>query len=73
MSDTGKAIPAEIWLSQEMLERVDQRKRWRDVLKDELKKGRLDRGLAKDRDRWKAQIMRKTSYLCEHGNLRDAK
>ena len=42
------------------------RKRWRDVLEDDLKKGRLDGGLAKDRDRWRAQIMGKTSDLCEH-------
>ena len=32
------------------------RKRWKDVLEDYLKNGRLDRGLAKDKDRWKAQI-----------------
>ena len=37
------------------------------VLEDDLKKGRLDRGLAKDRDRRKAQIIGKTSDLCEHG------
>ena len=43
------------------------RKRWRDGLEDDLKKGRLDRGLAKDRDRWRAQIMGKTSDLCERG------
>ena len=43
------------------------RKRWRDILEVDLKKGRLDRGLAKDRDRWRAQIMGKTSDLCEHG------
>ena len=43
------------------------RKRWRDVLEDDLKKDRLDRGLAKDRDRWRAQLMVKTSDLCEHG------
>ena len=56
-----------------MLERVDQgvegcfkrSKRWRDVLEDDLKKGRPDRGLAKDRDRWRAQIMGKASDLCE--------
>ena len=42
------------------------RKRWRDVVEDDLKKGRLDRSLAKDRDKWKAQ-MGKTSDLCEHG------
>ena len=48
------------------------RKRWRDVVEDDLKKGRLDRGLAKDRDRWRAQIMGKTSDLCEHGKW-DAK
>ena len=43
------------------------RKRWRNVLEDDLKKGRLDRGQAKDRVRWRAQIMGKTSDLCEHG------
>ena len=43
------------------------RKRWRDVLEDDLKKVRLDGGLAKDRDRRKVQIMGKTSDLCEHG------
>ena len=32
-----------------------------------MKKDRLDRSLAKDRDRWRAQIMGKTSDLCEHG------
>ena len=37
------------------------RKRWRDVVEDDLKKGHLDRSLAKDRDKWKAQIMGKTS------------
>ena len=31
------------------------------------KKGHLDRGLAKDRDRRIAQIMGKTSDLCKHG------
>ena len=41
--------------------------RWRDVLEDDLKKGRIDRSLAKDRDRWRAQIMGKASDLCEHG------
>ena len=35
------------------------RKRWRDVVEDHLKKGRLDRSLAKDRCR--AQIIVKTS------------
>ena len=43
------------------------RKRWRDVVEDDLKKGRLDRSLAKDRDRWRAQIMGKTFDLCVHG------
>ena len=43
------------------------RKRQMDILEDDLKKGRLDRGLAKDRDRWRAQIMGKTSEQCEHG------
>ena len=36
-------------------------------MEDDLKKGRLDRDLAKDRDGWRAQIMRKTSDLYEHG------
>ena len=44
------------------------RKRWRDVVEDDLKKGRLDKSLAKDRDRWRAQIMGKAADLCEHGN-----
>ena len=48
------------------------RKRWRDVLEDDLKKGPLDRDLAKDRDRCRAQIMGKTSDVCEHGK-RDVK
>jgi len=43
------------------------RKRWMDVVEDDLKKGHLDRGLAKDRDGWRAQIVGKTSDLCEHG------
>ena len=43
------------------------RKRWRDVVEDDLKKARLDKSLAKDSDRWKAQIMGKSSDLCEHG------
>ena len=38
MRETGYQL-AEIWLSQEMVERVDQGiKRWRDVLEDDLKK-----------------------------------
>ena len=40
---------------------------WRDVFEDELKKGRLDGGLANDRDRWEAHIMGITFDLCEHG------
>jgi hypothetical protein len=48
------------------------RKRWREVLEDDLKKCGIDRGLAKDRDRWRAQIMGKTSDLCEH-EKRDVK
>ena len=36
-------------------------------MKDDLKKCGPDRGLAKDRERWKAQIIGKTSDLCEHG------
>ena len=43
------------------------KKRWRDVVEDDLQKGRLDISLAKDRDGWRAQIMEKTSDLCEHG------
>ena len=43
------------------------RKRWRDILEDDLKKGRLDRGPAKDRDKWRAQIIGKTFDLFEHG------
>ena len=41
-------------------------------MEDDLKIGRLDRGLAKDRDRWKAQIIGKISELCDHGK-RDVK
>ena len=40
-------------------EKGTPRKRRRDVLEDDLKKGRLDRGLAKDGDRRRAQIMGK--------------
>ena len=43
------------------------RYRRRDVSEDDLKKGHPDRGLAKDRDGWRAQIVGKTSDLCEHG------
>ena len=42
------------------------RKRWTDVVEDDLLKGRLYRGLAKDRDSWRAQMMGKTSDVCEH-------
>ena len=70
MMETGYQL-AETWLSQEMLERVDQG-RGGGIAEDDLKKGRLDRGLAKDRERWKAQIMGKRSDLCEHGK-RDVK
>ena len=69
MRETGYQL-AEIWLFQEMLERVDQGRNG--GMEDDLKKGRLDRSLAKDRDRWRAQIMGKTSDLCEHGK-RDVK
>ena len=27
----------------------------------------IDKGLAKNRDEWKAQVMGKTSELCKHG------
>ena len=37
-----------------------------------MKKCDLDSVLANDRERWKAQIRRKTSDLCEHGK-RDVK
>ncbi len=43
------------------------KRRWWEVVEDYLKKFHLDRGLAKDRERWRAQIMGKTSDLCEHG------
>ena len=36
-------------------------------MEDDLKKGHLDRDVAKDRDRWKSHIMGQTSNLCEHG------
>ena len=45
------------------------RKRWRDVVEDDLKKCGLDRSLAKNRDRWRVQVMGKTSDLCEHGKM----
>ena len=44
------------------------KKRSNEVVKDDLKKCDLDRGLAKDKDRWKAQIMGKTSHLCEQSS-----
>ena len=55
-----------------MLEKGRPKKRWNEVVKDDLKKCGLDRDLAKDRERWKAQVMGKTSELCEHGK-RDVK
>ena len=48
------------------------RKRWRDVFEDDLKKGRLDRGIAKDRDKWRAQIRGKRTDLREQ-RKRDVK
>ena len=42
------------------------KKRWNEVVKDDLTKMR-SRGLAKDRERWKPQVMGKTSRMCEHG------
>ena len=36
-------------------------------MKDDLKKDRLDRSLAKDGDKWRAQVTRETSDLREHG------
>ena len=43
------------------------KKKWNEVAKDDLKKYSLDRGLAKDRERWKSQIIGKTSDLYEYG------
>ena len=44
------------------------RKRWMEVVDDDdLTQWSIDRGLAIDRDRWGAQILRKSSDLCEHG------
>ena len=43
------------------------KKRWMDGVEEDLRKYGLDRSLAKDRDRWRAQVMGKTSDLCEHG------
>jgi hypothetical protein len=37
-----------------------QKNRWNEVVKDDLKKCGLDRGLAKNWERWKAQIMGKS-------------
>ena len=48
------------------------KKRWNEVVKDDLKKCCLDRGLANYSERWKAQVMGKTYDLCEHGK-RDVK
>ena len=71
MRETGYQL-RKIWLSQEMLERVDQGRGGGMFWGYYLKNGRLDKGLAKDRDRWRAQIIGKTSDLCEHGK-RDVK
>jgi len=43
------------------------KKRWNEVAKDELKKCGPGSGIEKDRERWKAQAMRKATDLCEHG------
>ena len=40
------------------------KKRWNEVVKDDLKKRGLDSDLAKDRERLKAQVMGQTSDLC---------
>ena len=45
-----------------MLENVDRKRGgmwWNEVVKDDLKTCGLNRGLAKDRERWKAQVMGK--------------
>ena len=44
-----------------------QKKRWNEVVKDDLKQCGLDRDLAKDMETWKAQVMGKTFDLCEKG------
>ena len=43
------------------------KKTWNEVVKDDLKKCGIDRGLAKNRERWKAQVMGKASDPCDHG------
>ena len=43
------------------------KERRNEVVKDNLNKCGLDRGLVKDTERWKARVMGKTSDLCEHG------
>ena len=41
------------------------KKTWNEVVKDDQKKCGLDSGLAKDRERLKAQVKEKTFDLCE--------
>ena len=41
--------------------------KWNEVVKNDLKKCGLDKGLAKNRERWKAQVMGKTSDPREYG------
>ena len=43
------------------------KKRWNEVVKDDLKKCGLDRGLAKDGGEVEGSSYGKTSDLCEHG------
>ena len=43
------------------------KKRWNEVVKDDLRKCGLDRDLAKDSEMWKAQVIGKASDLCEKG------
>ena len=40
-------------------ENARPKKRWNEVVKDDLKKCGLDRGLAKDRERWRLKLWRK--------------
>ena len=48
-------------------EKCKLKMRWNEVVGDNRKQCDLDGGLAKDRERSKAQVMGKTSDLCEHG------
>ena len=62
MRETGHQL-AEIWLSLEILERVDKERGGGMFLEDDLKKDRLDRSSEGQRYRWRAQVMGKTLSL----------